>query len=211
MTGIAGFLESAFVRIDVACRAGIEFHVLITDGPTGHIGLMTFFARHFAVKAREGIASLGMVEVLGFFPAFHVMALGAFNAQLALVRIGMAGNAVRWLSKEGFVQILHFDQGAIRRNHVRRSVAFFAGQIGVFAFELIARQPMFELLFRRFPMNEIEVFPIVLQVAAYAVLAIRILHLHLEVIAVLGGEILGDFLVAFQTFIRGSAGAELVA
>lgn len=115
------------------------------------------------------------------------------------------------MPKKGFVQILHFDQGAIRRNHVRRSVAFFAGQIGVFAFELIARQSMVELLFRSFPMNEIEVFPIVLQVAAYAVLTIRILHLHLEVIAVLGGEILGDFLVAFQTFIRGSAGAELVA
>jgi hypothetical protein len=55
---------------------------------------MTFFAGHFAVKARKWIASLGMVEVLGFFPAFRVMALGAFIAQLALVRIGMAGKAV---------------------------------------------------------------------------------------------------------------------
>ena len=54
-------------------------------------------------------------------------------------------------------------------------------------------------------------FAVVFQVAADAVFSCGILHLHLEVIAVLCGEILCDFLVAIETFESRSAGAERVA
>ena len=152
--GVAGFadlLERAFVGIDVARGAGIEFHVLITSGTARRVGLVTFFAGNFYVKASERIFCLGVIEILGGLPAFHVVALGAFASELAFVRIGVAGRAIRGLAEEGLGEVLHFDQLAICRKHVRGSVAFFAGQRSVFAFELVAGEFVIELLPRGFP------------------------------------------------------------
>jgi hypothetical protein len=59
--------------------------------------------------------------------------------------------------------------------------------------------------------NQIELLPVVLQVAVHAIFSIRILHLHMEVIAVFVGEVFGDFLVAVEAFKCGSAGPENVA
>lgn len=95
VASVASFLERALVRIDMASGAGVELYVLVASWSAGHIGLVTFFARHFDVQASERVASFGMVEILGRFPALNVMALGALVAQLAFVRIGVAGNAIR--------------------------------------------------------------------------------------------------------------------
>jgi hypothetical protein len=56
--------------------------------------------------------------------------------------------------------------------------------------------------------NQVEGFAVVLQVAVDAILPIRILHLYAEVVAMLVGQILGNFLVAIQALERGSASAE---
>lgn len=56
-----------------------------------------------------------------------------------------------------------------------------------------------------------EVLAVVLQMAANTIFAVRIGHLKLVVVSVLGAEILGDFLVAIQTFKGGRAGAKLMA
>lgn len=94
---------------------------------------------------------------------------------------------------------------------MRGGVAFFASERGVFALEFVARLAVVELFFRRFPVNEREVFAVVFQVTAHAVLAVRILHLYLVMVTVLGDDIVGDFLVAFQALEGGSARAELMA
>ena len=60
-------------------------------------------------------------------------------------------------------------------------------------------------------MNDVEIFAVVFQVAAHAILAGGILHVELKVVTVFGGEGLGDFLVAIEALKGGSTAAELVA
>jgi hypothetical protein len=70
---------------------------------------------------------------------------------------------------------------------------------------------MGKLLLRRLPVNQVELLAVVLQMAANAVLSVRIAHLNLEVIPVLAVEPPGDFLVAIQALKGGRVGAELMA
>ena len=94
---------------------------------------------------------------------------------------------------------------------MRGRVAFFTGDIGVLALQRIAGLAVIKLCRRRFPMDDVEIFAVVFQVAAHAVLAGGILHVQLKVVTVFGGEGLGDFLMAIETLKSGSAAAELVA
>ena len=79
------------------------------------------------------------------------------------------------------------------------------------SFQVVACQPMVKLLLRRFPVDQIEVLAVVLQMAANAVLPVWIAHLNLEVIPMLTAESPGDFFVAIQALKRRRVGAELVA
>ena len=93
---------------------------------------------------------------------------------------------------------------------MRGRVAFLALQIGVLTFELVARQSVVEFLLGWFPADQVEIFAVVLEVAAHTILAVGVLHLHLCVIAVLVGECFGNFLMTIKTFVGGSARAKLV-
>ncbi len=114
------------------------------------------------------------------FPVFDIVAFCAVVAELAFVRIGMAGRASGRLPEEGFRRIVVFDQCFVCRKHVRRGVALLAGQGSVFTFEGVAGQAMIEVLFRRLPVNQTEIFTVVLEVAAHTIFAIGILHLQAE-------------------------------
>lgn len=70
---------------------------------------------------------------------------------------------------------------------------------------------MIEFLLGRFPANEIEVLSIVFEVATDTVFAIRVLHLHVEVVAVLVGKSFSNFLVTIEAFESWSAGTEDMA
>ena len=113
--------------------AGVEFHVLIACGSARRIGLVAFFAGNLYVQAGERIFRFGVIEILGSLPAFHVVALGAFVSELALVRIGVAGSAIRGLAEERLRQVFHFDEFTICRKHMRRRVTFFTRKWSVFA------------------------------------------------------------------------------
>lgn len=139
------------------------------------------------------------------------MALGAFVAELSFVRIAVAGSATWRLAKEGFARVLHLDEFAIGGKHVRGRVALFAKEIGVFAFQFVAREMVIEFLQRRFPANQVKGFAVVFQVAAHAFFSIGIAHLHFKVIAVLGGKILGNFFVAIDALERRRARPEGMA
>ena len=52
---------------------------------------------------------------------------------------------------------LILDQRPVRRNHVRRCVALFARQRGVLSFQLVSRQPVIEFLLGRFPVYQVEI------------------------------------------------------
>ena len=60
-------------------------------------------------------------------------------------------------------------------------------------------------------MNEIEVFAVVLQMAAHAVFPVWIAHLNLKVIAVLCGQAACDFFMAIQALKGRRAGSKLMA
>lgn len=60
-------------------------------------------------------------------------------------------------------------------------------------------------------MNEAEIFPVVLEVAAHAIFAVGILHLQAKVVTVFASEGLGNFFVAMEAFESRSACAKNVA
>ena len=60
-------------------------------------------------------------------------------------------------------------------------------------------------------MNEREILAIVFEVASHAVPAIWILHAEKRVVALMSGQAVRNFLVAFEAFERRCARSELVA
>lgn len=60
-------------------------------------------------------------------------------------------------------------------------------------------------------MNQRKILAIVLEMAAHAIPAVGILHSEECVIALMRGQAVGNFLVAFQAFERRRAGSKLVA
>jgi hypothetical protein len=70
---------------------------------------------------------------------------------------------------------------------------------------------MIELLERRLPMDERKILAIVFEVAPHAISAVRILHPEKRVVALMRGQTVRDFLVAFEAFEGRRAGSELVA
>ena len=211
MAGFAGFLEFAFVRIEVAVGAGGEFHVVIAWRAAGRIGLVALFAGDLYVQTGEGIARFCVIEILGGFPVLNVVALRALTAELAFVRIVVARGAIGRKAEVGFREVVILDEGFFGGDHVRGCVAFFAGHGAVLALQRITGQTVIEFWRRRFPVDDIEIFAVMFEVASNAVLAGGILHSELKMVAVFCGERLGNFFVAIETLEGGSAGAELVA
>jgi hypothetical protein len=144
---VAGLLEFTAVRIDVASGAGVKLHVFVSRGTARGIGLVAFLASHLDVQPGQRITRLGVVELLGSLPAFHVVALGALVAELSFVCIGVTGRAIRRLAEERFGGILVLDEGLDLRKHVRGGVTFLARNGGVLAFQGVAREAVIELLF----------------------------------------------------------------
>ena len=208
---LAAFLERAVVGIDVASRTRGEIHVRVPRRPSRHVGLVTFFASHLEVQASERIVRFGVVELLGCLPIHKIVAALAVVAELALVNVGVARDAILRESEERTGGILHLDKRANLGSHVRRHVAFLASKPGVFSHQVVARQAMIELLFRRFPVDQREILSVVFQMAAHAIFAIRILHLQARVKSVLPGDGLSDLLVAIQALEGWRAGAEFMA
>lgn len=68
-----------------------------------------------------------VIELFCGFPVFDVVTFSAFVAELALVRVGMAGPASARLAEEGFRRIVVSDQCFVCGKHVRRSVALLTG------------------------------------------------------------------------------------
>jgi len=90
-------------------------------------------------------------------------------------------------------------------------VALLASSFRVFSFEVVTGEPMIKLFLGRFPVGEIEILAVVLEVTPNAISPVRIAHLYLVVVTMLGRETARDFLVTFQTFERRRAGSELMA
>jgi hypothetical protein len=152
-----------------------------------------------------------MIELVCRFPVREIMALQTVVSELAFVDILVARLAVLRQPEKGLREVLHLDERPILPNHVGGQVAFFACNAGVLALQFVARQPVIELFLRWLPVNQAEVFTVMIQVAAHTISAVGVGHLQLKVIAVLGRQPLGNFLVAIQALESGRTGPELVA
>ena len=89
-------------------------------------------------------------------------------------------------------------------------MALLASSFRVFSFEFVTREPMLKLLLGRLPVDQIEILAVVLEVTPNAIFSVRIAHLYLVVVSVLGLETAGDFLVTVETLERWGAGSELM-
>ena len=203
-------LERAFVRIDVAVEAGLEFHILITCRTARHIRLVAFLALHLDVQTRQRIAGLGVIELLGRLPVRKIMALQTIVPELAFVHIFVTRHAILRQTEKGLRKIFHLDECAFLVNHVARQVAFLAGNACMLALQVVPRQPVIKLFLRRLPVGQVEILAVVFQVAAHALFPIRIPHLNLRVIPVFRSDALRHLFMAIQAFEGRRAGAELM-
>ncbi len=172
---------------------------------------VALLAGHFRVQPGQRIFRLGMVELVRLFPVHDIVATGAIRPELPLVRILVAADAILRQPEERTRQVLIPDQRAHRGNHVRRRVAFLAGDSRVLIHQRISGQLVIELLLRRIPMDQRKIRAVMFQVAPHAIPAVRILHPQLRVVTCFRRQSPRNFLMAFQTLERRRAGPELVA
>jgi hypothetical protein len=133
-------------------------------------------ALHLGMQAGQGIARLRVIELgltrladVDRFPVQEIMALQAICAQATFMLILVACGASGRHPEIGSAQVFDFDGPAFLGRYVGRIVAFVAGQAGMLAFEEVSRFLVIEGF--DIPLDQREVFPVVLRVAAGAFLA----------------------------------------
>lgn len=88
----------------------------------------------------------------------------------------MAGEAIAREPEEGAIQVLLFKPGAFRRRNVSRLMALLASQGRVLSLQPVACLVVIEGLFRRLPVNKLEIHTVVLRVTTSALLVVGFLH-----------------------------------
>lgn len=96
------------------------------------------------------------------------MAAYAVRAQLALMCVGMTGEAVSRQAQISARRIFHNNAARGGGGNVRRLVASFTGRTGVAPFQDVASASMVEFRQRCVPPNQGEILTVVLRVAAHA-------------------------------------------
>ena len=77
-------------------------------------------------------------------------------------------------------------------------------------FQVVARQTVIKLLFRWLPVDQVELFSVMLQVTTDTIFAIRIGHLEPGMISMPSGDALCHFLVTVNALEGWRAGTELM-
>jgi len=133
---------------------------------------MTLLAGGFPVHSRERITCLRVVEPGGIdlrlLPVDRGVALRATGSKAALVRILMAGAALRRKAHPGVIQVFLRQGSAGRSGDMLRRVAGAATQGRMLAFEPVARCAVVEPLHRRGPVEHVEAFAVMVGMALHA-------------------------------------------
>jgi len=167
---LAGLRKTAAVGITVAVRALAEGNSRVTRFVVG-AGCVALCAGHRGVQAGQGILGLRMVKLphRDRLPIAVAMALRAILAEASLVLILVTSHATGRQPQKSPVQILDLDLRTRGRRNSRGSVAALASQPRMFAFQRVTSLPVLEGL--HIPLDEREIFPVMLGVAAAAFLA----------------------------------------
>lgn len=163
------------------------------------------------MQARERVTALVMREPRWFFPRVLRVAIGARALQLAHVHVAMASRAGGFQSRKCLFELATFERRPVPRIDVFCGVALRALQLRVFPFELPTGLKVVELFLRHRPSHYLMVQPVVLGMAARAiVIAGRRFNLR-GVIPALLRQAKSNFLVTVQTAQLWRSRAEHVA
>ena len=130
-------------------------------------------------------------------PVGRIMALGAVVAQSSLVRVLVTTDTRLREAEERAVQIFDLDAGALGSGNLLRRMALLAGESRVLAFQLESGEGMVEGF--RVPLNQGEIFAVVVGVASRTSLARSWLGAVRRVQALVRGDARGDLGMAVQT------------
>jgi len=168
--------ERSPVRINVTVDALAEFHIAKARRPARFVRLVALFAGHLDVHPGQRIARLRVIKVLGRLPIVDVVAVLALISQLAFMRVCVAGKAILRQTKKSLRQVFVLNQWAQRRHDISGIVALLTCQPDMLAFERVARLLVVELLLRWIPVQQREICAVMFEVAADAILSVRIRH-----------------------------------
>jgi hypothetical protein len=160
---------------------------------------MAFVAANLRMLTCKRKTRFGVVELLYIhaLPIAVVMTLQAVCAEPPLVLVFVAGNAGLAKRQESAVQIRDFDLCLVGDSNMRWVVAAAALQPSVLALKCVSRL----LVIENFcvPLNQREVFPVVVGVATDALLAGAWLHVVSGVQAFTGSEARRDLTMTVET------------
>ena len=210
VAGLAGLAEPAAMGIRMTVLATAKCYSRVA-WPFVSSGSVALLATDIAMQAGERIAGLGMVELTDTdaFPVVVVVTLQTIGSELSFVLILMAGGATRRNSQECFAEILDFDGGALTLADMLGSVALTARQSCVLAFERISSFSVIES--PGIPLNQDEVFTVMLGVASRAFHARTRIDVERGVQSLSRGDARRNFRVAIQTLERRRSSGNFVA
>ena len=134
MARLATLCEASAMRIGVAIGALAEGDSHVARFAV-RSGRMTLLASNLCVQPSQWVARLRMVKLphADGFPIVVGMALKTILAQSSIVLVLVACNAGRGDTEKCFIQILDFDDRALRLRNVFSRVTTIARQPGVLA------------------------------------------------------------------------------
>ena len=141
------WLKSSMVRVHMTIGAVLKLHAPETDG-LREVRLVALLARHLHMQAGQGVARLGVIEILvklGVLPVVYVVTVLALLSKPSLVVVLMTGHALGGRTEKGGSGILSFQEPADLREHVSGRMALFTFDTGMFALQGITGEAMIEL------------------------------------------------------------------
>ena len=111
----------------MAIRACGKAHVFVARWKPRLVRFVALLALHLQMQTGQEVARLRMIEFLGSLPIGHVVTALAIIAELAFVRIGVAGSTIPRQPKERPGSVLIANEGTFRRNHILGNVTLLAG------------------------------------------------------------------------------------
>lgn len=183
MAFLAALLEAAAMWVQVAVAADRELHVFESRRAAKRVRLVALLTGNLCVQSGQRIARFGMIELLRVLPIVHVVTACAILPELPFVNVFVTALALRRQTQVSLGKIGPLDQRAQVRGDMRGRVALLTSNGGVLSFQGVTCEAMIELLRWMLPVNELEIHPVVLEVAAYAVFAVGVSHLELRMIA----------------------------
>ena len=153
VAGSTGFIaEGGTMRALVAVFAAIVLE-LNEAGLAVIAGGVTLHAIHLGVKSGERVAGLGVIESLHGFPFDRRVTLGAIAAELTLVHIFVAIDALAAQPQKRLADVLDLDGAAFFGGDLFWGVALVAGLLQVMSNQRPAGLGVIEEILRRLPLD----------------------------------------------------------